>query len=85
MNLKKVVGLNLKYYRYKSGMSQEKFYSNMGYNPKYLAAIERGKVNISIDYIEDLAIKLGVSAFDLVTFNENRLIRQRRIDEKIRN
>lgn len=85
MNLKKVVGINLKYYRYKSGMSQEKFYTNMGLNPKYLAAIERGKVNVSIDYIEDLAVKLGVSAFDLVTFNENRLIRQRRIDEKIRN
>ncbi len=85
MNLKKVVGINLKYYRYKSGMSQEKFYTNMGLNPKYLAAIERGKVNVSIDYIEDLAVKLGVSAFDLVTFNENRLIRQKRIDEKIRN
>ena len=85
MNLKKVVGINLKYYRYKSGMSQEKFYTNMGLNPKYLAAIERGKVNVSIDYIEDLAVKLGVSAFDLVTFNENRLIRQKRIDEKTRN
>ena len=37
MNLKEVVGMNLKYYRYQSGLSQEKFYTNLELNPKYMA------------------------------------------------
>ena len=82
MNLKEVVGINLKYYRYKTGLSQEKFYTNLGLNPKYLASVERGRENISIDYIEDLAVKLGVSTYDLVTYHEDRVIRKKRIDEK---
>ena len=38
------IGKNLKYFRYKSGMSQEKFYGQYNLNIKYLASIERGKL-----------------------------------------
>ena len=34
MNLKEVVGMNLKYYRYQTGLSQEKFYTNLMKNSK---------------------------------------------------
>ena len=50
MNLKEVVGMNLKYYRYQSGLSQEKFYTNLELNPKYMACIERGSENITVDH-----------------------------------
>ena len=60
MTLKEIVGINLKYYRYKSGQSQEKFYTNLGLNHKYLASIERGEENISFDYVQELANKLNV-------------------------
>ncbi len=84
MNLKEVVGINLKYYRYQSGLSQEKFYTNLELNPKYMACIERGEENITIDHIEEIAEKLGISTHELITYNEEHVIHKRRIDEKVK-
>lgn len=84
MNLKEVVGMNLKYYRYQSGLSQEKFYTNLGLNPKYMACIERGEENITIDHIEEIALKLGISTSELITYNSDHVIHKRRIDEKVK-
>jgi len=82
MKLKKIVGINLKYYRYKTGLSQEKFYSGLGLNYKYLARIECGKVNITLEHVEDLAKKLNVTINDLILYDESRVITKKRIDEK---
>ncbi|MCI9280828.1 MAG: helix-turn-helix transcriptional regulator [Bacilli bacterium] len=82
MKLRNIVGINLKYYRYKSGLSQEKFYLGLELNPKYLAKVERGKANISFDYVEELAKKLKVHINDLILYNENHVIDKKRIDEK---
>ena len=81
-NLKEIVGINLKYYRYKSGLSQEKFYTSLGLNPKYLASVERGEENISFDYVEDLAKRLKVHINDLILFDESHIITKKRVDEK---
>lgn len=82
MDLKEIIGINLKYYRYKSGLSQEKFYSNLGLSFKYLACVERGEENITTDYIDDLAKKLNINASDLTTFREDHIIKKKRIDER---
>lgn len=82
MKLKNIVGINLKYYRYKSGLSQEKFYTGLGLNYKYLARIECGKVNITLEHVEELAKKLNVSINDLIIFDESKVISKKRIDEK---
>lgn len=82
MNLKEIVGINLKYYRYKTGLSQEKFYTKLGLNYKYLSNVEQGKENISFDYLEILANKLNVDINDLIMFNESHIIKKKRIDEK---
>lgn len=84
MKLKETVGINLKYYRYKSGLSQEKFYTLLNLNYKYLASIERGEVNITFDYVEELAKKLGVTTDELILYNENHIIDKKRIDEKVK-
>ncbi len=84
MNLKQIIGMNLKYYRYKTGLSQEKFYTSLNLNPKYLANIERGEENITFDYVEELAEKIGVSANDLIIFNKDHIVNKKRIDEKIK-
>ena len=78
MDLKEKVGINLKYYRYQSGLSQEKFYTKLGLSYKYLAAVE----NITSDYIDEIAFKLGIRSEDLTTFNESHVIHKRRIDAK---
>lgn len=85
MNLKQIVGMNLKYYRYKSGLSQEKFYTSFNLNPKYLANIERGEENITFDYVEELAEKIGVNPNDLIIYNEDHIVNKKRIDERIKN
>ena len=82
MELKEIIGINLKFYRYKKGLSQEKFYANLGLSPKYLACVERGEENITTDYIDDLARKLGVDLNDLITYNPEHVITKRRVDER---
>jgi len=84
MNLKELVGMNLKYYRYKTGLSQEKYYASLNLNPKYLANIERGRENLTIDSIKELAAKIGVLSSDLITYNENHIVTKKRIDEKVK-
>ena len=84
MNLKEVVGINLKYYRYQTGLSQEKFYTSLGLNYKYMACIERGEENITLEHIEDIAHKLGISTHELVTYDETHIIHQKRIDAKVK-
>ena len=69
-SMKKIVGRNLKYYRYKTGLSQEKFYEQYNLNPKYLASIERGEINVTIDFRE------------FFNPDKNRIITKKRIDEK---
>lgn len=82
MNLKEIIGMNLKYYRYKMGMSQEKFYTQLGLSYKYMASVERGEENISIERIDELALLLNISSKDLVTYNEEHIITKKRIDER---
>ena len=82
MKLNKIIGINLKYIRFKSGLSQEKFYEKYNLNPKYLSCIERGEINISVNFLQNLANILDISVFDLIEYNENKLIDMKRIDSK---
>ncbi len=82
MNLKQVVGMNLKYYRYQTGLSQEKFYTSLGLNYKYFADIERGLINFRSDTIEDLATKMGIKTDELILYNEEHIINKKRVDER---
>ena len=85
MNIQKVVGINLKYLRFKSNMSQEEFYSKYNLNVKYMASMERGVVNFKIKYLEWLADKLKVNVYELLTFDETHIISKTRIDGKVNN
>ena len=79
-NIKKIVGNNLKYYRFQSGLSQEKFYEKYNLNHKYLACVERGEINVSIEFLNNLAAVLEVEIADF--FNLDRIIKTKRIDAK---
>lgn len=82
MDLSKIIGTNLKYLRYQSGLSQENFYENYNLNPKYLACIERGEINISVNFSQKLAKILNISIVDLITYDQNKLITNKRVDSK---
>ena len=81
-DIKKIIGINLRYIRYQSGLSQEKFYTKFNMNPKYLACIERGEINMSVDNLYELSKAMKTTMSDLVTYNEKKLINQKRIDAK---
>lgn len=82
MKIQKIVGNNLKYYRYKSNLSQEKFYSQFDLNYRYLASIERGEVNVSIEFLDKLAKVLKIDIREFFNPDKKRFDFKKRIDSK---
>lgn len=82
MTIQKIVGNNLKYYRFQSGLSQEKFYEKFGLSYKYLASVERGEVNITIEFLDKLAKLLKIDIREFLNPDETRYVTKKRIDEK---
>jgi transcriptional regulator with XRE-family HTH domain len=80
--IQETIGNNLKYYRYKSGLSQEKFYESLGLNPKYYASVERGEVNVTVEFLSQLAKILKIDIREFFNPDEARVISQKRIDSK---
>lgn len=81
--IQNVIGRNLKYFRYQSGLSQEKFYEKFGLNYKYLASVERGEVNVSVEFLDTLAKLLKIDIREFFNPDESRMVTKKRIDEKI--
>lgn len=81
-DIKKVIGNNLRYIRYQSGLSQEKFYEKYHLSVKYLSSIERGEINIGVELLEQLANTFHISPAELVTYYPDRVISKKRIDQK---
>lgn len=82
MDINKTIGNNLKYFRYKSKLSQEKFYEQYNLNPKYLACIERGEINISVKFLFKLCETLNIPVEDLLLYDSSKIVKSARIDSK---
>lgn len=82
MKIQKIVGNNLKYYRYQSKLSQEKFYGQFGLNYRYLASVERGEINVSVEFLDNLAKVLKIDIREFFNPDEKRFINKKRIDAK---
>ncbi len=82
MKTKELVGRNLKYLRYKSGLSQEEFYTSHNLSFKYLAMVERGEINVTVDFLDRLAKKLKTETSELLKDDKTRIINKKRIDAK---
>lgn len=66
MDMRKLVGKNLKFFRQKKGLTQEQFSELSGFSQQYLSGLEQGKRNPTIVTIYELARALGISHVDLV-------------------
>ena len=62
MDVKKTFGKNLKAYRKKAGLTQEKLSEILKITPKHLSVIENGVNFVSAELIEKASEALGVSA-----------------------
>jgi transcriptional regulator with XRE-family HTH domain len=66
MDMRKLVGRNVKRLREGKGLTQEQFAVLSGFSQQYISSLERGRRNPTIITIYELSIALGASHMDLV-------------------
>jgi transcriptional regulator with XRE-family HTH domain len=66
MDMRKLVGRNVKRLRQKKGLTQEQFAEVSGFSQQYISSLERGQRNPTVVTLYELAMALGVSHVDLV-------------------
>lgn len=64
--LKTVLGSQLRALRTSRGLTQEGLAAELEVTPRYLAGIERGERNLTLDSVDALAVQLGVPAITLL-------------------
>ena len=93
MNSKKILSINLKYYRSKYNLSQEKFALKVGSNLVYINQLENCKRKPTIDMLDKIAagmnnnidLNLKMTSSKLLECNPNHKTKFIRIDEINRN
>jgi len=92
MNLCEILAINLKYYRKKYNLSQEKFAEILGTTLSYLNQIENNKVDVKSSTIDKFAKNINdydkninIQSEDLVTYKKEHITNFTRIDEKKKN
>ena len=65
MNILKAFGLRVQQLRKETGMSQEKFALSIDMDRTYLASVEAGRRNISINNIRKIADGLNITISEL--------------------
>ncbi len=71
MDIVKVFGTNLRYYRTKLNLSQEKIAELSGLHRTYISSVERFQRNISIENIQRIATALNIPAYKLLMESES--------------
>jgi transcriptional regulator with XRE-family HTH domain len=66
MDMRRLVGRNVRRIRQKRGLTQEKFAEISGFSQQYLSSLENGRRNPTVVTIYELATALGVSHMELV-------------------
>jgi transcriptional regulator with XRE-family HTH domain len=65
-SLKSVLGMRVRELRRAAALTQEGLAEQLGVTPRYLAGIERGERNLTLDSVDALAVQLGVEALSLL-------------------
>ncbi len=89
MNLCEILSINLKYYRKKYNLSQEKFAEVLGTTLSYLNQIEKVRVDVKSSTIDKFARNINIydknakiKSEDLVTYNKKHITNYTRIDAR---
>lgn len=64
MDMRKLVGRNVKKFRTKKGLTQEQFAELSGFSQQYISGLEHGTRNPTVVTVYELAQALGVSHLD---------------------
>ena len=66
MDMRKLVGRNVKRARRKRGLTQEQLAELCGFSQQYISGLEQGRRNPTVVTLFELATALGVSHVELV-------------------
>ena len=89
MELTDILSINLRYYRKKYSLSQEKFAEVLGTSLSHLNKIEQKKIDVKLssikkytDRLKSYDKSLKIDSYDLLTYYKDRETSFNRIDEK---
>lgn len=85
-----ILAMNIKYYRARYGLSQEKFAEKVGSNLTYINQIENCKRNISLEMLDKIVnkmnknidSKLKMTSSKLLEYDSSHKTNFKRVDEK---
>ena len=66
LELKTLLGKNVKYYRFKAGLTQEQLAERINASTNYVGRLERGQHNPSLAKIELIAHSLNIESYELL-------------------
>lgn len=66
MDMRKLVGRNVKRFREIKGLTKERFVEISGFSQQYISGLERGRRNPTVVTLYELSRALGVSHIDLI-------------------
>jgi transcriptional regulator with XRE-family HTH domain len=72
MDMRRLVGRNVKRFREQKGLTQEQLADLSGFSQQYISSLEQGHRNPTVITLYELAIALGVSHVDLVKSTQGR-------------
>ena len=89
MSSKEILAMNLKYYRYKLNLSQERFADAIGSNLTYVNQLENCKRKPTIEMLDKIANNLNkfdnslnITASTLLKYDKSHVTNFERLDEK---
>ncbi len=93
MTSKEILAMNLKYYRLKYNLSQEKFAEKIGSNLVYINQLENCKRKVTIDMLDKIVnginknidSKIKLTSSELLKYNPSHVTNYIRIDSKNKN
>ena len=71
MDMRKLVGRNVKRVRQDKGLTQEELAERSGFSQQYISGLEQGRRNPTVVSLYELATALGVSHMELVRSAED--------------
>lgn len=76
-NIRDILAVNIKFYRFKMGYTQEQLAEKADLSPRYISDIEHSKGNIPIDTLEVLALILKVKPYYLIKLQKHKSLPKR--------
>jgi transcriptional regulator with XRE-family HTH domain len=66
MDMRRLVGQNVRRIRERKGLTQEQFAEISGFSQQYISGLEQGRRNPTVITLYELAVALGASHVDLI-------------------